>query len=307
MYRRIWRILPQVLSTERSIHQFAEGYSQVDMNLEYVWMMGILRENRNVIPGAVDTGVVLNGDKLVLRGLKFHGFHGVKPEERKLGQKFLVDVDAWTDLQEAGKSDLLSDTISYTEIYRIVREVVEGPPQNLLESLAQLIASTTLTKYPQISAVRIKVGKPHVAVHGLFKDMKVYVYDLPSKYNSLFASEVAIHRALVNSDVRTLDPWEADFFFGPVYVSCNFSTINGFPVIGHARSLISSVVQLIFSELPLLLPSSSPEERERKKERKKRKKQKIPQNDVVLGGYSVVRQKKGTEDPDSPQTNPLED
>ncbi|THF98772.1 hypothetical protein TEA_017844 [Camellia sinensis var. sinensis] len=70
---------------------------------------------------------------------------------------------------------------------------------------------------------------------GLFKDMKVYVYDLPSKYNSLFASEVAIHRALVNSDVRTLDPWEADFFFVPVYVSCNFSTINGFPVIGHAR------------------------------------------------------------------------
>ncbi|GMP98519.1 hypothetical protein CsSME_00046370 [Camellia sinensis var. sinensis] len=52
------------------------------------------------------------------------------------------------------------------DIWFIVREVVEGPPQNLLESLAQLIASTTLTKYPQISAVRIKVGKPHVAVHG---------------------------------------------------------------------------------------------------------------------------------------------
>ncbi|MBA0870824.1 hypothetical protein Goshw_017648 [Gossypium schwendimanii] len=33
-------------------------------------------------------------DKLILRGLKFHGFHGVKPEEKKLGQNFLVDVDA---------------------------------------------------------------------------------------------------------------------------------------------------------------------------------------------------------------------
>ncbi|KAL7173757.1 hypothetical protein ACSBR2_033085 [Camellia fascicularis] len=96
---------------------------------------------------------------------------------------------------------------------------------------------------------------------GLFKDLKVFVYDLPSKYNSdwlsnercsnhLFASEVAIHRALLNSDVRTLDPWEADFFFVPIYVSCNFSTINGFPAIGHARSLISSAVQLISWELP---------------------------------------------------------
>lgn len=35
------------------------------------------------------------GDKLVLRGVKCHGFHGAKPEEKKLGQKFLVDMDAW--------------------------------------------------------------------------------------------------------------------------------------------------------------------------------------------------------------------
>nr|APR64127.1 dihydroneopterin aldolase family protein [Populus tomentosa] len=109
---------------------------------------------------------IRGGDKLILRGLMFHGFHGVKPEERALGQKFLIDVDAWMDLQAAGKSDCLSDTISYTEIYRIVKEIVEGPPQNLLESVAQLIASTTLSKHPQISAVRVKVGKPHVAVRG---------------------------------------------------------------------------------------------------------------------------------------------
>ncbi|CAA3022173.1 dihydroneopterin aldolase [Olea europaea subsp. europaea] len=109
---------------------------------------------------------MLNGDKLVLRGLKFHGYHGVKPEERKLGQKFLIDVDAWMDLRVAGNSDNLSDTISYTAIYRIVKEVVEGASQNLLESVAQLIASTILSNYHQVSAVRVQVGKPHVAVQG---------------------------------------------------------------------------------------------------------------------------------------------
>ncbi|KAF9626388.1 hypothetical protein IFM89_033207 [Coptis chinensis] len=61
---------------------------------------------------------IANRDKLILKGLKFHGFHGVKPEEKKSGQKFLVDVDARLDLRPAGKSDCLSDTISYTEIYR---------------------------------------------------------------------------------------------------------------------------------------------------------------------------------------------
>ncbi|CAI0438906.1 unnamed protein product [Linum tenue] len=110
--------------------------------------------------------IVGGGDKLILRGLKFHGFHGVKQEERSLGQKFLIDVDAWMDLRAAGISDQLTDTISYTDIYRIVKEVVEGPPQNLLESVAQKIATKTLTNYPRISAVRVKVAKPHVAVHG---------------------------------------------------------------------------------------------------------------------------------------------
>ncbi|KAL9679501.1 hypothetical protein QQ045_017365 [Rhodiola kirilowii] len=96
---------------------------------------------------------------------------------------------------------------------------------------------------------------------GVLDDLKIYVYDLPPSYNAdwlanercsnhLFASEVAIHKAISNSDVRTFDPWEADFFFVPVYVSCNFSTVNGFPAIGHARPLLASAVELISSQLP---------------------------------------------------------
>lgn len=96
---------------------------------------------------------------------------------------------------------------------------------------------------------------------GPFKGMKIYVYDLPPKFNGewlanercsshLFAAEVAIHRAFMSSDVRTSDPSQADFFFVPVYVSCNFSKVNGFPAIGHARSLMASAIQHISSQLP---------------------------------------------------------
>ncbi|KAE9616708.1 putative xylogalacturonan beta-1,3-xylosyltransferase [Lupinus albus] len=95
----------------------------------------------------------------------------------------------------------------------------------------------------------------------LLNNLKMFVYDLPPKYNTnwlvnercsthLFASEVAIHRALLTSQVRTFDPYEADFFFVPVYVSCNFSAVNGFPAIGHARSLIASAVKRISEEYP---------------------------------------------------------
>ncbi|PNY15905.1 dihydroneopterin aldolase-like protein, partial [Trifolium pratense] len=105
-------------------------------------------------------------DKLIVKGLSFYGYHGVLKEERTLGQKFFVDVDAWLDLKPAGISDNLSHSFSYVEIYRIAKEVIEGPPQNLLESVAQKIAIATLTSHKEISAVRVKVGKPHVAIPG---------------------------------------------------------------------------------------------------------------------------------------------
>lgn len=117
----------------------------------------------------------VDADKLILRGLQFFGFHGVKIEEKKLGQKFLVDVDAWLDLRVAGQTDSIHDTVSYTDIYRIAKEVVEGPSQNLLESVAHLIADTTLLKFPQISAVRVKVVKPHVAVPGPLESLGVEI------------------------------------------------------------------------------------------------------------------------------------
>ncbi|CAI9289713.1 dihydroneopterin aldolase 2 [Lactuca sativa] len=106
------------------------------------------------------------GDKLLLRGLMFHGYHGVHQEEKKLGQKFIIDIDAWMDLRAPGQSDNMSDTVSYTDIYRIAKHIVEGPSQNLLESVAQLIATTTLNNLSRITAVRVVVKKPHVAVPG---------------------------------------------------------------------------------------------------------------------------------------------
>ncbi|CAH9096889.1 unnamed protein product [Cuscuta epithymum] len=129
---------------------------------------------------------------------------------------------------------------------------------------ASLISRTTVVhRSNKASNAVIESSNPQQGKisSGALKGLKIYVYDLPEKYNvdwlknercgsHLFASEVAIHRALESSDVRTIDPWEADFFFVPVYVSCNFSTVNGFPAIGHARSLISSAVRLVSSDHP---------------------------------------------------------
>ena len=58
---------------------------------------------------------------------------------------------------------------------RIVKDVVEGPSRNLLESVAHRIASATLFEFPQISAVRVEVKKPHVAVQGIIDYLGVEI------------------------------------------------------------------------------------------------------------------------------------
>ncbi len=47
-------------------------------------------------------------DKISLNRMTFYGYHGVIPEERTLGQRFIVDVDLLLDLKSAGRSDDLA-------------------------------------------------------------------------------------------------------------------------------------------------------------------------------------------------------
>ncbi|CAM6100559.1 unnamed protein product [Calypogeia fissa] len=95
---------------------------------------------------------------------------------------------------------------------------------------------------------------------GLVTELRIFVYDLPPEYNTdwlndtrcsshLFAAEVALHQILLESPLRTTDPDAADFFFVPVYVSCNFSPKNGFPTLGNATKIIRAAVDLISRQM----------------------------------------------------------
>ena len=105
-------------------------------------------------------------DRIILKGMQFYGFHGVNPEERQLGQPYIVDLTAELDLQPAGASDNLADTVSYAHLYRIARSVTEGEPRQLLESVAEAIAAAALAQHPAIAAVRVRVQKPRPPIRG---------------------------------------------------------------------------------------------------------------------------------------------
>lgn len=109
-------------------------------------------------------------DEIFLEGVQLYGFHGVHPEERALGQRFVVDVRVACDLSTAVERDNLDKTVSYSAIYRIVKEVVEGPPRLLLESLAGAIADGILASFPGVQATEVTVRKPGAPVRGAVFD-----------------------------------------------------------------------------------------------------------------------------------------
>ena len=104
-------------------------------------------------------------DRIALEGMVFYGYHGVHTEERSLGQRFVVDLVAERELRTAGLSDDLADTTSYSDIYDVVREVVEGRPRRLLESVAETIAGRVLQKF-EVASVRVIVRKPKAPMPG---------------------------------------------------------------------------------------------------------------------------------------------
>src|ERR687893_1559080 len=101
-------------------------------------------------------------DRILLEGMIFYGSHGTLPAERQLGQPFVVDIELHLDLQTAGLSDDLTQTVDYSEVHRRAKGIVEGPPVNLTEAVAERIAAAILEDHSLVEAVRVKVAKPHV-------------------------------------------------------------------------------------------------------------------------------------------------
>lgn len=104
----------------------------------------------------------MSEDRIVLTDMVFHGRHGTLEAEHELGQPFVVSVELRLDLGPAGASDDLTKTVDYGEVHRTARDVVEGPPVQLIETLAERIATAALENHPAVEAVRVKVAKPHV-------------------------------------------------------------------------------------------------------------------------------------------------
>lgn len=99
-------------------------------------------------------------DRINLQGIQLYGYHGYLPEEKRVGQSFIIDASLFLSLQRSGLTDNLKHTVNYASIYKDIEKVMKGPSLNLIEHLAETICFKILEGYPLIKKIQISIRKP---------------------------------------------------------------------------------------------------------------------------------------------------
>lgn len=129
----------------------------------------------------VEAGGKKKMDKILLKGMKFYGYHGVLPAENQLGQNFYIDLEMAVDFREAAKTDNIEKSVSYAEVYEIVKEIVETKIFKLIEALGEEIAKELLTK-TSIKKIKVRVRKPEAPIPGNFEYAGIEIERVKEEY-----------------------------------------------------------------------------------------------------------------------------
>jgi dihydroneopterin aldolase len=112
-------------------------------------------------------------DTIFIKGLVIHARHGVMDHETEVGQRFVIDLELYSDLSEPSRTDHLSDTVSYANVVTTAVAAFKNVNYKLLERAAGAVADAVLAAFPRIRAVKVTVHKPHAPIAAIFEDVGV--------------------------------------------------------------------------------------------------------------------------------------
>lgn len=103
-----------------------------------------------------------------LKTVKVHAFHGLLPQERRLGQDFLVSISLQIGNAAAASAlidDELGGTIDYAKVYELIRREMAVPSQ-LLEHVAGRILCAVFEGFPAVQSAEVKICKLSPPIEG---------------------------------------------------------------------------------------------------------------------------------------------
>lgn len=122
-------------------------------------------------------------DKIHIKDLEIIGFHGAIPEEKVLGQKFILSFELDVDLRQAGKNDDLTKTVHYGELAQKVEEEFTKTSYDLIEKAAEEICEFVLLNYPLVKKVKLLLKKPWAPTR---KHVEYVAVEIERKWNKVY-------------------------------------------------------------------------------------------------------------------------
>lgn len=107
-----------------------------------------------------------------LVNMEFYAHHGHFEEEQIIGNKFIVNFSAETDIITPGLSDDLKDALNYQELYNLISEEM-SVTSKLLENVAVRIIDRVKSTYPQVKWARVSISKLNPPVGGKVEASRV--------------------------------------------------------------------------------------------------------------------------------------
>jgi dihydroneopterin aldolase len=95
---------------------------------------------------------------ILLRGLRFHAYHGVGAQEHVVGNDYEVSLRLKVSVEKAMTTDDVRFTVNYAEVYGLVAKVM-AEPCKLVERVAYRIGEKIFETWPQVAEVTVSVVK----------------------------------------------------------------------------------------------------------------------------------------------------
>jgi len=119
-----------------------------------------VRMNEGMKPGELKAGrkMEMMKSSIFISDLRLHAFHGVLPQERRVGADFLISIRVHYNIMCAMDSDDVADTLNYAELCRLLEREM-AVPSKLLEHVAGRIARAVFRAFPAATAIDLKLTK----------------------------------------------------------------------------------------------------------------------------------------------------
>ncbi len=115
-----------------------------------------------------------------LKNVRFQAFHGVMPQERKVGATFVVNLRVGYPLEKAMTSDRVEDTLNYASLYEVVSREM-ALPSRLLEHVAGRIVKAIVEHFPDVSSVDMELMKLNPPMGGDMEGAGVEIHLINDK------------------------------------------------------------------------------------------------------------------------------